>query len=180
MCDDQGAGSGQAAAESGISRRRALHATAAVAAAAALPRIPLPARLPLRPAAREATADGKSAFSMAMHVHSSFSEQSGSMDSQLFQAAANSVDVLWWTDHDARMDGIGYRRTVHFTSLTRESGGPGQGGPWIWQRTVSGPLAGGSGGGIVEHPCSPNDPVGGGSLHLAAGSKTTATAKYGY
>jgi hypothetical protein len=117
---------------------------------------------------------------MAMHVHSSFSEQSGSMDSQLFQAAANSVDVLWWTDHDQRMDGIGYRDTVHFTSLTSESGGPGQGGPWIWQQTQSGPVAAGSGGGIVTNPCSPNDPVAGGSMHLAAKSTTTATAKSGY
>jgi hypothetical protein len=114
-----------------------MYGTAAVAAAAApLRKVP---RLPLRSAAREVAADGTSAYSMAMHVHSSFSEQSGSMDSQLFQAARNSVDVLWWTDHDARMDGIGYRQTVHFTSLTTEQGGSGQGGPWIWTKTVSGP-----------------------------------------
>ena len=102
-----------------------MYGTAAAAAAAALS-----PRLPLRSAARAAAADGTSAYSMAMHMHSSFSEQSGSMDSQLFQAATNSVDVLWWTDHDYRMDGIGYRETVHFTSLTAESGGLGQGGPW--------------------------------------------------
>jgi hypothetical protein len=155
-----------------------LHGTAVAAAAAALFRkIP---RLPLRSAAREVAADGTSAYSMAMHVHSSFSEQSGSMDSQLFQAATNSVDVLWWTDHDARMDGIGYRQTVHFTSLTAENGGPGQGGAWTWTKAESGPVASGSGGGIVGTPCSPNDPVAGGSMHLTAKSKTTVTAKYGY
>ena len=121
-----------------------MHATAAVGAAAVLFRkIP---RLPLRSASRAVAADGNSAYSMAMHVHSSSSEQSGSMDSQLFQAATNSVDVLWWTDHDARMDGIGYRDTVHFTSLTAEKGASGQGGAWIWTKAESGPVASSSGG----------------------------------
>ena len=120
MCDDHTASSLTADAESGLSRRHFLHATATAGAAVALFRkIP---RLPLRSAARAADADGNSAYSMTMHVHSSFSEQSGSMDSQLFQAATNSVDVLWWTDHDHRMDGIGYRKTVHFTSLTAVRG----------------------------------------------------------
>ncbi len=178
LCDDQNGSSSPAAAGPGPSRRSFLHATGAAAAAAAmLEWIP---RLPLRSPARAVTADGTSAYSMAMHVHSSFSEQSGSMDSQLFQAARNSVDVLWWTDHDARMDGIGYRDTVHFTSLTAERGGPGQGGPWIWTKAESGPVARGSGGGIVTNPSSPNDPVAGGSMHLAAKSSSSATAKFGY
>src|SRR5689334_25123774 len=75
-----------------------MYASAGAAAAAALLR-QFP-RLPLRSPARPVSADGLSAFSMAMHVHSSFSEQDGSMDSQLFQATKNSMDVLWWTDHD--------------------------------------------------------------------------------
>ena len=99
-----------------------MHASAGAAAAAALLR-QFP-RLPLHSPARPVSVGGLSAFSMAMHVHSSFSEQDGSMDSQLFQATKNSVDVLWWTDHDTRMDGIGYRQVVHFTSLTKESGCP--------------------------------------------------------
>jgi len=178
MCDDHRAGGELASADSGLSRRHFLHGTAAVAAAAALlHRVP---RLPLRSAARPVAADGAAAYSMAMHIHSSFSEQSGSMDSQLFQAATNSVDVLWWTDHDARMEGIDYRDTVHFTSLTDEEGGPGQGKAWIWKQVEHGPLTGGSGGGIVTNPCSPNDPVAGGSMQLTAQSRTTATAKYGY
>jgi len=126
------------------------------------------------------TADGTNAYSMAMHIHSSFSEQDGSMQAQLFQAARNAVDVLWWTDHDHRMDGIGYRRTVHFTSLTNEKGGPGEGGPWIWTKKESGPVAGSSSGGIVASPSSPNDPVKGGSMHLTAKSRSTVSAKYGY
>jgi hypothetical protein len=177
MCDDQAAANPPQTAESELSRRGFLHATAAMAGTAALlKKIP---RLPLRSPARAVAADGTSAYSMAMHIHSSFSEQSGSMDSQLFQAAKNSVDVLWWTDHDHRMDGIGYRKTVHFTSLTAENGGPGEGGPWTWTKIQSGPVVSGSGG-IVGTPASPGDPVASGSMHLVAKSQSTATAKYGF
>jgi len=155
-----------------------MHASAGVAAAAALlRRVP---RLPLDSPARPISADGLSAYSMAMHVHSSFSEQDGSMDGQLFQATKNSVDVLWWTDHDTRMDGIGYRQVVHFTSLTKESGGPGQGRPWDWTRVTSGPLGGQSSGGIVQNPSSPADPVAGGSMQLIAKSTTGAPATFGF
>jgi len=155
-----------------------MHASAGAAAAAALlRRFP---RLPLRSPARPVSVDGLSAYSMAMHVHSSFSEQDGSMDSQLFQATKNSVDVLWWTDHDTRMDGIGYRQVVHFTSLTKESGGPGQGRPWDWTKVASGPLGGQSTGGIVQNPSSPSDPVAGGSMQLIAKSTTGAPATFGF
>jgi hypothetical protein len=178
MCDDQAARNQPETTEPGLSRRGFLNAAGGVAAAAAfLRRVP---RLPLRSAARDAAADGTSAYSMAMHVHSSLSEQSGSMDAQLFQAATNSVDVLWWTDHDYLMDHFNFRKTVHFTSLTSESGGPGEGKPWIWTKVQSGPVASTSGGGIVTSPCSPNDPVAGGSMSLAAQSTTTALAKSGY
>src|SRR6266536_1554230 len=178
MCYDQAVNSQPGPARSELSRRDFVHGTAAVGAAVAiLRRMP---RLPLRSAARDGAADGTSAYSMAMHIHSSIIEQSGSRDCQLVQAAKNSADGLWWTDHDYVMDGIGYRTTVHFTSLTSESGGPGERGPWIWTKAESGPLASTSGGGIVTTPCSPNDPVVGGSLHLTARSTTTATAKFGY
>ena len=155
-----------------------MHASAGAAAAAALLR-QFP-RLPLRSPARPVSAGGLSAYSMAMHVHSSFSEQDGSMDSQLFQATKNSVDVLWWTDHDTRMDGIGYRQVVHFTSLTKESGGPGQGRPWDWTKVTSGPLGSQSTGGIVQSPSSPSDPVAGGSMQLMAKSTTGAPATFGF
>ena len=155
-----------------------MHASAGAAAAAALLR-QFP-RLPLRSPARPVSAGGLSAYSMAMHVHSSFSEQDGSMDSQLFQATKNSVDVLWWTDHDTRMDGIGYRQVVHFTSLTKESGGPGQGRPWDWTKVTSGPLGSQSTGGIVQDPSSPSDPVAGGSMHLIAKSTNGAPATFGF
>ena len=184
MCDDRSAWDPPKAGRGGISRRGFMHATAGAAAAAALLRGF--GRLPLHSQDRLAAADGLAGYSMAMHIHSSFSEQSGSMDCQLFQAATNAVDVIWWTDHDFRMQGTDYRDVVHFTSLTTETAAPGQAGPpgqdqpWIWARAESGPLKSGSGGGIVARPCSPNDPVAGGSMHLTAKSTTTTAAKYGY
>ena len=178
MCDDQPAATSPAGAESALSRRGFMHASAGVAAAAALlRRFP---RLPLRAAARPVAVDGLAAYSMAMHVHSSFSEQDGSMDGQLYQATTNSVDVLWWTDHDTRMDGIGYREQVHFTSLTGEQGGPGQGGAWHWTKVEFGPLASQSGGGIVQSPSSPSDPVAQGSMQLIAQSTTGSAATFGF
>jgi hypothetical protein len=133
-----------------------------VAAAALLPQLPWAARLPLRSAARPVTANGTSAYSLAMHVHSSFSEYDGSMDAQLWQAAQNAVDVLWWTDHDQRLNDLDYRKTVHFTSLTDEQPAPGEGmKPWKWSQKQSGPVVSGSGS-IVQNPCSPHDPVAGG------------------
>jgi hypothetical protein len=182
MCEDHAPTDQPAAQATAPSRRDVMNATAAVAAAGVVFRGfgPAAAAAAGRPA-RAIGADGTSAYSMAMHIHSSFSEQSGSMDSQLFQAAMNSVDVLWWTDHDHRMDGIDYRKVVHFTSLTDEKGGAGQGGAWTWTPVRSGPLSGSSTGGIVQDPCSPSDPVAGGSLNLVAKStSTTSTAKYGY
>jgi hypothetical protein len=182
MCEDH-AGNGPPASGSMLSRRHFLHGSAALAAGAALLRQQsrVPRRLPLRSAARPVAPDSSRAYSMAMHVHSSFSEQQGSMDAQLFQATANSVDVLWWTDHDFRMDGMGYRDTVHFTSLTKEAGGPGQGSAWDWQMRRSGPLSSGSGGGIVSKPISPSDPDPHGSLSLTAQTQTRSqTASFGY
>jgi hypothetical protein len=178
MCDDVFTSEEPEPAADAMSRRHFIHGSAAaVAAAAVLGRVP---GLPLRSAARDVSAAGARACSMAMHLHASFSEQNGSMDSHLYQAVKNAVDVVWWTDHDHRMAAIGYRKTVHFTSLTAESGAPGEGKPWIWTRTVSGPLSSTSAGGIVTSPSSPNDPVAGGSLHLSAKSTSTSTAKLGY
>src|SRR5579859_8085865 len=88
MCDDHGAASQPEDTGPELSRRGFLHGTAAVAAAAGLLR-EFP-RLPLHSPARAVASDGSPAFSMAMHVHSSFSEQTGSMQAQLFQAATNS------------------------------------------------------------------------------------------
>jgi hypothetical protein len=171
MCDDHAPG---------LSRRQVLHGAGTLATAAVvLGRIPR--RPALRSPTRPAALDGSLlAYSMAMHIHTSFSEQSGSMDSQFYQAATNGVDVLWLTDHDHRMDGVNYRQTVHFTSLTGEKGAPGQGGAWKWQESKSGPVSAKSAGKIVTTPCSPHDTVAGGALSLTVQATGAGTAKLGF
>jgi hypothetical protein len=179
MCDDHGVNSSPAdSSPGGITRRRFLTSAAGVATAAAVLES-FPNRLALASPMRAQAASGESAYSMAMHIHSSFSEQSGSMDSQLYQAATNAVDVLWWTDHDHRMDGTDFRDVTHFTSFA-EKGAAGQGGAWTWTVAQSGPNTSASGGGIVTNPCSPNDPVAGGALSLTAQTSGAAAASYGF
>jgi hypothetical protein len=170
MCDDHAP----------VSRRQFLYGAAALGAAAAM-RLPsgLAPRLPLYSAERAAGFGGTNAYSMAMHIHSSFSEQNGSMDGHLAQATANAVDVCWWTDHDYLMDAINFRDVTHFTSFS-ETGAAGQGGAWTWTVVKSGPNTTASTGGIVSTPSSPKDPVSGGALHLVAQSSSTSPAKYGY
>lgn len=126
-------------------------------------------------AARASGIDGSPAWSMAMHIHTSFSEQAGSMDSHLYQASTTGVNVIWWTDHDQRMLEAHYRQVVHFTSLTQEST---DGTPWLWQQKTAGSLASSSGG-VVQSPASPNDPVGG-SLAVGARSASTRMASLGF
>ena len=121
------------------------------------------------------TFDGLTSQSMAMHVHSSFSEGVGSMEAQLAQAQLNGVNVLWWTDHDQRMQQRGYRNVVHFTSLTAERT---DGVAWAWQKRTSGPLASSSGGIVAAG--SPNDPIKTGSLSVAAKSKNATAATCGF
>jgi hypothetical protein len=126
------------------------------------------------------TYDGTFAFSNAMHIHSSFSEQNGSMDAQLSQAAQNVVDVLWWTDHDHRMDGIGYRQWVSFTSLTGEVPPAGQGKAWAWKPAHSIPSNTATTG-YIAATGSPSDPVPGSSLFVSAKPvKNASSAYYGF
>lgn len=155
-----------------LSRRSVLAGAAGVAAVGLLPREWLTPRT-----AEAAAAAGVQPLSMAMHIHSSFSEQSGSMDSHMFQAAKNAVDVIWWTDHDYRMQGITYRNVVHFTSLTNEQT---DGKPWQWQRQNTGSLTAASGGSIVSSPASPNDPITGSSFQLVAQSTGSALSAVRY
>ncbi len=177
MCDQEGPVADHAEHRE-LSRRRFLAYSASLAVIAAglpeWPRTVFAARTPF------AATDGTLPISMAMHIHSSFSEQYGSMDGHLLQAQQNAVDVIWWTDHDYRMSGLGYRKTVHFTSLTAEKGGPGEGGAWQWQLIRTGPLNAQSTGGIVTSPASPLDPVVGGSLAVSAQSTTQSPATLGY
>jgi hypothetical protein len=125
--------------------------------------------------AAAATIDG--AFSMDMHVHASFSESWGSMNGQLHQAQRTNVDVIWWTEHDSKMNGVKDAKVVHFTSLTNETG---EGGPIKWQLAKTGSLTSASTGGIVSSPASPLDPVAQGSLRVAAQSTGSAQASLGF
>ncbi len=127
--------------------------------------------------AAAASFDGATPFSMAMHIHSSFSEGSGSMNSHLDQAKRNGVDVIWWTDHDFRMSALHYRKVVHFTSLTQESG---DGAPWQWIKQTSGSLKALSDGGILQSPASPKDTVADGSLWVQAQSTSSSKAALGF
>ncbi len=121
--------------------------------------------------------DGLVARSMAMHVHSSFSEGMASMEAQLFQAAHNAVDVLWWTDHEWKMRARNFKHEVHFTALTGEQIDGTK--PWNWVRTKVGTLTAASTGGIAPLS-SPTDSVTTGSLHVLAQSTSTTLAKLGY
>ena len=165
-----------------VTRRQVLHGAVALAAGAGVLGRPRPPhrRLPLRSPLRPQDLNGANAYSMAMHIHSSWSEQVGSMDGHLAQAELNEVDVLWWTDHDGRFWGRHYRKTVHFTSLTDEPGGPGEGGPWHWTAKTHGPLTEPYGGGI--EPAPPRDDPSGGALKVSAqtGSSAGSPATFGY
>jgi hypothetical protein len=118
---------------------------------------------------------GEQSRTMALHVHSSFSEGTGSMEAQLAEAGLAGVDVLWWTDHDWRMAAAGYRTVVHFGSLANETEA---GAGWKWVPATSGSLAS-SGGGIVSAPTSPNDtsPIAG-ALRSMCVSGGAAEASY--
>ena len=61
--------------------------------------------------------------SLAMHLHSSFSEGTASMATHLDQARRLGVDVLFWTDHDFRVSAQGYRRRLGLADWTDTEGG---------------------------------------------------------
>lgn len=132
-----------------------------------------------KPSARPVDPSGNGAYSNAMHIHSSFSERTASMQAHLTQATLNSVDVLWWTEHDWRLDGKNFWLVDHFTSLHGQpSGNRRKAESWI--RREAGPNGAGSGGGIVTRPCSPNDPVARGALWVSAQSTSAKLATCGY
>jgi hypothetical protein len=76
--------------------------------------------------------------SLAMHLHSSFSEGTASMATHLDQARRLGVDVLFWTDHDFRVSAQGYRRRLGLGSWTDTEDGVAL----TWRRRTEGRLAG--------------------------------------
>ncbi|MFN7950774.1 MAG: hypothetical protein U0610_03530 [bacterium] len=51
----------------------------------------------------ETAAAHERAWSVQLHVHGSFSEGVGSIDSHSFEASDVGADVIWWSDHDFRI-----------------------------------------------------------------------------
>jgi len=87
-----------------------------VLAAAGLLLVPLlAAGMPPRGTLRS-TGTGEQLISAALHMHSSFSEGSGSMEWQLDKAMQNGVDLIWWTDHDWRVSNWQHTRRYDFES----------------------------------------------------------------
>lgn len=153
-----------------ITRRQLLVRSAAAAGAGLL--LPGAQRL-ISPQAAEASVSSVQPYSMAMHLHASFSEGDASMESHVVEAMNHGVDALWWTEHDWRMMGLGYRRIVHFDAMSEAEGGR----TWTWSPVSSGALASSSGE-IVTDPCSALDPNPPGALRVAARSASAAPAAY--
>jgi hypothetical protein len=116
---------------------------------------------------------GQSAYAMAMHLHASSSEGTGSVRSQLAQAVLNGFDVAWFTDHDWRRHRQLFRTTYSFTANE-----PQFGGTWNVAKVAStGSLASTSGGALVATPTSSNDgATRKGSLRMRATSTGSAAA----
>jgi len=51
-------------------------------------------------------------YSVQLHVHGSFSEGMGSIDSHSYEASQLGVDAIWWSDHDFRISS--YQHVDHF------------------------------------------------------------------
>jgi hypothetical protein len=104
--------------------------------------------------------------SMAMHVHASFSEGTGSMETHLDQATRAGVDVLFWTEHDFRMAAHGHPSLIHFNGPTEKSP---EDVVWTWAPVTEGTLSSSA----VEWDAttaSPKDAAQPGSVRLAARS----------
>jgi hypothetical protein len=148
--------------DSKVSRRGLLGAGLSAGATAALggPKV-------ANAAPSAARASGYDAVRMAMHIHSCFSEGGSdvsggggaSMMAQLEAARSSGVDVVWWTDHDWRMQAYGYYDGIAFDG-TAEDGGL----EWIVQNegTVTGATYA-----FVSEPRSPYEP--GRALRVTAG-----------
>ncbi len=114
------------------------------------------------------SADGLTAYPLAMHVHDSFSEGGGSKAAQYAQAASNGLAGIWTTNHDWRVQRLCFVTDYHFAA-----GELNFGKPWNFPRIISGQgsLTSASSGGVVAGPTSPNDPASSkGAFHLVAQS----------
>ncbi len=90
--------------------------------------------------------------SMAMHIHGPFSEGIASYEAHLSEAHRIGVDMVWWTDHDFRIDAHGYQQAVHFDGPVEKENGVA----WTWTQHRTGPLRSASGT-FVAQPHSPDE-----------------------
>ena len=54
-------------------------------------------------ACRATPSEPERPWSVQLHLHGSFSEGEGSIDSHSWEARDVGCEVLWWSDHDFRM-----------------------------------------------------------------------------
>lgn len=157
-----------------VSRRRALGLGAAVASGAAAGSLGLPLRARASAATPPVIAPLTDPVSMAMHLHACFSEGIASMHAHLDQADRTGVDVIWWTEHDFRLQAHGYQRSVHFDGMTELSA---DGLEWVWLESQSGPLERAAGVFVAE-PHTPDEP--GTALRLTAVGSTDEWGRLQY
>ncbi len=69
----------------------------------------------------------ETAYSVALHMHGSMSEQSGSWAWHTAKAESLGVDVVWWTDHDWRLSGVRSMKRYDFESTVWEAS------RWRWK-----------------------------------------------
>ncbi len=110
-----------------------------------------------------------------MHVHASASEGEASMAAQLVQAARTGVSVLWWTEHDHRMQAHTAPTQIRFSGLRETARDTA---PWTWTALTDGPVN------EARHDfvTPTNAPALGAhqhALHLAARSKDARLARHG-
>ncbi len=65
-----------------------------------------------------AGAPPEQAYSVQLHTHASLSENNGSIEWHAAKAQDAGVDVIWWTDHDWRVNQTGYTEAYDFENCT--------------------------------------------------------------
>lgn len=130
MCDD---GNGHEDNASGHLGRRSFLTGLAALGAAGLGRRSAAAG----PGVRPVTPDGLGAYRLGLHLHTSFSELTGSVLGHLQQAGRAGFDAVSFTDHDWRMQRMLSRRNFHFSDWSEAEFGR----DWTLVRTAGAGLA---------------------------------------
>lgn len=60
-------------------------------------------------------------YSLALHMHASMSEQSGSIEWHTHKADSIGVDIIWWTEHDWRLTNFRHMNKYTFEEATWNS-----------------------------------------------------------